>query len=337
MRGMFLSPGQEADSLFWFRRRCGHGEIGVEVGHAAQRLEWEGGRGEAEVHGRVLRPRPLLGVGAEQASQVGVDVGGPDAQGVSHREESLGRYLLAAALHLGEVRRGEAGLRGDLAQGPPVGLAPGAQDRAQRSSDRRRSFAVGEIHLSWANDTTKGWSAHAESWTRRRRHGVAFDRGGGPPAAELELDALFAARHRPPVVGLKDRPYEEGPVAQQWFFCRDSPVVGGLDVLAVLPDRPDSRAYEVALGTELESVGRVGLCDGEPPAQRVGKPAFRVQADDAPDMRRRVAWRELPHAKVYGRPPAAQPSGTAQDFGDLFRGGPNSPARKKRILGRHAG
>src|SRR5438105_8144022 len=103
IRCISLPPRREADWSLWFGRRIGHRKVSAEVGHATQCFEGQRSRGQAKLDRRVLWPGALLGVRAEQARQVGVDLRGADVQGPSHGEELFRGHLLAAALHLGQV------------------------------------------------------------------------------------------------------------------------------------------------------------------------------------------------------------------------------------------
>src|SRR5438094_10619934 len=151
------------------------------------------------------------------------------AQGVGDGDQALGRDLLAAALHLGEVGGREPGLGRYLAQSSARRLAAGPQDRSKRTADLLGGFAVGESHLSWANDTTNWRSAARESRPRRLGHA-----GLAAAPAQLELQAFQPAGHGPAVVGGEDRAQYGRAVAQQRLFSRDPPVVGGLDEVGVL-------------------------------------------------------------------------------------------------------
>src|ERR1700682_1071211 len=101
IRAIFLTPcGVEADAGFRSWWRVDHGEVSAEVGDAAQRVQRKRGGREPELDGRIFRPTAQVRVGAQEAGEVGVDVGGPGAERVSDCEQSLGGDLLAAALHL---------------------------------------------------------------------------------------------------------------------------------------------------------------------------------------------------------------------------------------------
>src|SRR4029077_2125672 len=86
---MRLPPCVETDWWFWPGRRVCHRQVSAEVGHAAQRFERQRGGGKAKLDGGILRPGSLFGVSAEQAGEVGVDVGRPGAQRVSDGQEAL--------------------------------------------------------------------------------------------------------------------------------------------------------------------------------------------------------------------------------------------------------
>src|ERR1700681_4781507 len=102
---MRLPPCVETDWWFGPGRRICHRQVCAEIGHAAQRLERQRSGGKPELDGRILRPRPLFGVRAQQAGEVGVDVGGPGAERVSDRQQPLRRNFLATPLDFGEMRR----------------------------------------------------------------------------------------------------------------------------------------------------------------------------------------------------------------------------------------
>src|SRR5439155_12555607 len=93
-------------------------------------------------------------------------------------------------------------------------LPAGPEDRAEGGPDDLGVFAVGEVHLSWANDTTKRGSA-VKGRRRRSRYRIAFLARSSAPAPQLQLEALRASLHGPPVVGGEDRPEGEAPVAEE--------------------------------------------------------------------------------------------------------------------------
>src|SRR5213593_2530862 len=174
------------------------------------------------------------------------------AQGMGDGDQSLGRDLLAAALYLGEVGGREPGLGRDLAQSSARRLAAGPQDGSERAADLLGGFAVGESHLSWANDTTKSRSAARES--RPRRLGQA---GLAAASTQLELQAFQPAGHGPAVVGGEDGTQDGRAVAEERLLSRDPPVVGGLDEVAVLPDLPHAVPSKSPCATSLNPEGRV--------------------------------------------------------------------------------
>src|ERR1700687_896125 len=102
---MRLPPCVETDWCFWPGRRICHRQVRAEVGHAAQRLERQRRGGKPELDGRILRPGSLLGVRAQQAREVGVNVGGPGAERMGHGEQALRRNFLPAAFDLRKVGR----------------------------------------------------------------------------------------------------------------------------------------------------------------------------------------------------------------------------------------
>src|ERR1700687_3763788 len=108
-RFIALTPCIEADSGFRFGWRVGHREVSAEVGDAAQRLQWKRRRGQPELDRRVLRPRSLLRICAQQPREICVDVGRSGPERVCNREKPLRGDLLAAALHLRKVRGREPG------------------------------------------------------------------------------------------------------------------------------------------------------------------------------------------------------------------------------------
>src|SRR5665213_3597884 len=91
-------PWFEADAWSCFGRRVGHGQVSAEVGDAPQRLHRKPGGGESQLHRGVFRPAAMVRVGAEQPREVGVNVGGSDAQRMRDGEPPLGRHLLPPPL-----------------------------------------------------------------------------------------------------------------------------------------------------------------------------------------------------------------------------------------------
>src|SRR4029077_21248174 len=85
----WLPPWLEADGWTGFWRRGGHRHVRAEVGHASQRVHVQAGVREPELDRRIFGPGGSLRVGAEKAGEVGVDVGGPGAQRVRHRQEQF--------------------------------------------------------------------------------------------------------------------------------------------------------------------------------------------------------------------------------------------------------
>src|SRR5439155_18846305 len=71
-----------------------------------------------------------------------------------------------------------------------------------------------------------------------------------PP--QLQLEAVLAPGHRPPVVGREERSQREAAVPEERFLGGDPPVVGNLDEVAILVQRPHPSALEVAVGDQLE-------------------------------------------------------------------------------------
>lgn len=142
---------------------------------------------------------------------------------------------------------------------------------------------------------------------------------------ELDLQAFFAARHRPAVVGGEDWFEDWGEEFQERFFGADVPVVGDVDVGAGLRQRPFAAADEIAEGFDDEAV-RSRLGHAEAPAQRVGKPPFGVKLDD-------VA--ALFHLDVHRRPPARQILGVAEDVDDLGDFSSDAPVGDEVVIVEH--
>src|SRR6266446_6122781 len=159
-----------------------------------------------------------------------------------------------------------------------------------------------------------------EGRSRRCGDGFPFLGGPGPPPPQLELQALLSACHGPAVVG------GEGAVAEERLLGRDPPVIRHVDEVAALPQRPDARALEVAMRDELEARRRRRLGDGEVPAQRVGQPALRVEADHA-TFTGGIGWLQLLHLEVDRWPPACQPERVRQDVEHLLRRRAQPPVR----------
>src|SRR5438132_13335452 len=105
---------------------------------------------------------------------------------------------------------------------------------------------------------------------------LALGLGPGPAPAQLQGQALLAPSHRPTMSGGEERSQHEAPVTKEWLLRQDPPVVGHVDVLAILCERPHARALEVTMGDELEPGRRVRLGHSEVPAQGVGKKSLRV-------------------------------------------------------------
>src|SRR6266853_1545618 len=175
--------------------------------------------------------------------------------------------------------------------------------------------------------------AAAEGCLWRFWYRLALGFRASPTSPQLQLQALLSARHRPMMVGPKNRPEHWGPDSQQRLVRCNPPVVCDVHELAVLCESPDAGAFEVTVGDELEPVGRVGFSDFEAPPQRVRQPAFGVQLDHAPDATLRVAGRELFYIEVDRRPPPRQLERVAQDVRDLARRAADTPAGEERVLG----
>src|SRR5438445_268520 len=179
------------------------------------------------------------------------------------------------------------------------------------------------------------WRSLPEGWAGRRGYSRAFLLGLGAPSAELEVEALLAASHRPAMVGAEDRPEDERPVPEQGLVGPDTPVVHHVDELSLGLKGPHAGADEVALGDEREAIDATRLRDLEPPPKGVRKPALRVEVDDATDVRDRVAREELAHVQVDGRPPALETQRIAQDVSHLAGRALDLPVGDEVVLSGH--
>ena len=116
----------------------------VRADHAASR-HWASPAARRRRPGRprtALQPddlRPRAPVAGQVASDLGQQVGQLDAQGVADGGQDLGGGLLAAALHLGQVRHRDLRGPGHVGQGPAL-LPPGP---AQHVAERRSAAAAG--------------------------------------------------------------------------------------------------------------------------------------------------------------------------------------------------
>src|SRR5947209_3850150 len=82
-------------------------------------------------------------------------------------------------------------------------------------------------------------------------------------------EGSFATRHRPAVVGRKDRLEDERQPAEQRLLGADSPVEHDVDGGATLSERPGARALEVPARGDRESVRITRVDDLELPLQCV--------------------------------------------------------------------
>src|SRR5205814_6849419 len=121
-------------------------------------------------------------------------------------------------------------------------------------------------------------------------------------------------------------------LAEQGLLHRDPPVVLDVDEVAILLQLPGARAFEVAMGDQLEAGWRRRFGDGEAPAQRVREPTLRVQADHPTSTRARVGRLQLLHVEVDGWPPAREAEWVGEHVEYFLRRRAQTPVRDEDVL-----